>query len=167
MKNERGITIVALGAMIIILAILLAITINYGVNSYDAAKLQNFSYELQQVQGKVDAIHEKILLDEWEYLEMGNNITASEDAMNTFYNVKNVDYNNISEEEWNKYYYDNYENLTKYRYIPEETLRKELNISSEPGDMIINFETREVISVKGFKYKNYTFYTLEQMKETN
>ncbi|MCI9365459.1 MAG: hypothetical protein HFJ54_02320 [Clostridia bacterium] len=47
---------------------------------------------------------------------------------------------------------------TTYRYFTEEDLEKDLDITSKPGDVIINFTTKEVISVNGFKYEGKIYY---------
>ena len=161
MKKEKGITLVTLVITIVLLVIISAITINQGHESIDAVKLQNYNYELQQVQGKVDTIYEKIKLGQEEYITLGSNITESTKAMETLKEVKNIDYTNIPEEDRDAFYKDD---NTLYRYLNENEIKENLDITSNPGDMIINFQTREVISVNGFEYKEKTYYTLNEMK---
>ena len=121
------------------------------VNSLNAAKFQNFSYELQQIQGKVDSIYEKIKLGDESYIILGNEITDSEKAMNTLNMVKGINYLNILDSQRDQYYYQ--ENFSYYRYLTEDNLENIFDITSNPGDVIINFTTREVISVDGFEYE--------------
>lgn len=47
---------------------------------------------------------------------------------------------------------------TTYRYFTEEDLEEELDITSNPGDVIINFLTKEVISVNGIRYEGNIYY---------
>lgn len=162
MKKENGITLIVLITTVILMIILAAVAINTGSDSIEAVKLQNFNYELQQVQGKVDTIYEKIKLGNEEYKTLGSNITESNEAVQVLKTVKNLDYTNLSEEERDNYYYD--DTNTKYRYLSENQVKSNLNISSNPGDMIINFETREVISVDGYEYKSQIYYSLDQMR---
>ena len=162
MKSEKGITLIVLITTIVIMVILASVAINTGYYSIESAKLQNFNYELQQVQGKVDTMYEKIKLGNEEYKTLGSDITISNKAVQTLKTVKNIDYTNLSEDDRDKYYYD--ETNTKYRYLSENEIRSNMNISSNPGDMIINFETREVISVDGYEYKDEIYYSLDQMR---
>ena len=161
LRNEKGITILILTITIILMVILAGATINYGVNSLNAAKFQNFSYELQQIQGKVDSIYEKIKLGDESYIILGNEITDSEKAMNTLNMVKGINYLNILDSQRDQYYYQ--ENFSYYRYLTEDNLENIFDITSNPADVIINFTTREVISVDGFEYEGRTYYTLSEL----
>lgn len=162
MKKEKGITLIILIIMVVLMAILITTTVNYGVNSSNSVKFQNFRYELEEVQGKVDAIYEKIKLGDESYITLGKEMTTSSEAMNTLQSVKNVDYSSImTDTQKEKYYYQ--DTYTYYRFFPESELKEEFQISSNPGDMIINFKTREVISVDGFTYDGKTYYMLDQM----
>ena len=164
MKAEKGITLISLVITVVLLIILAAVSINAGFDSIGTMKLQNFNYELQQVQGKVDTIYEKIKLGQTEYITLGSNITESTEAMQTLKTVKNIDYSNIAEEDKENYYYE--ETNTTYRYLTEAEVKEVLNISSNPGDMIINFITKEVISVEGFDYDDTTYYTLTEFNNS-
>lgn len=164
MTNEKGITLISLVTTIIIMIILAAVAVNYGISSIETAKLQNFNYELQQVKGKVNTIFEKIKLGEEDYIILGSNITESSDAVNTLKAVKNIDYGSLSEEDRENYYYK--DDYTTYRYLTEAQVQELFDITSNPGDMIINFQTTEVISVYGFEYKGNTYYTLSDFNNT-
>lgn len=162
MKRESGITMFALLITIVLMGILITATVNYGVNSLDTVKFQNFRYELEQVQGKVDTIYEKIKLGETDYLIRGSNITDNEKAKNTLEMVRGINYSNILESQRDNYYYEDV--FTYYRYLTQYEVQNLFGISSEPGDMIINFKTREVISVDGFTFDGITYYSLSDMK---
>ena len=161
MKNEKGITMIVLIITAAIMTILATAIVYTGNDSIQGVKLKNFNYELQQVQGKVDTIYEKIQLGQDEYKVLGSNITESNKAMQTLITTKGIDYQNIAEENRDKYYYN--ATTTKYRYLNGNEAKEKLDISSSPGDLIINFETREVISVDGYEYKGKTIYTAESM----
>ena len=157
LRKEKGITMVALVITIILMMILLGATVYYGSQSLQTTRLQNFNYELQQIQGKVDVIYQKMQEGDIQYINWGKNITTSKEAVNTLRLVTGVDYSSIvntSEE----YYYTT--DITKYRLFTPNDLNSKMGISSMPGDMIINFETREVISVKGFEYDGVTYYRI-------
>lgn len=162
MTNDKGITLIALIITVLLTIILAAVTINYGMDSYDIVKLQNFKYELQQIQGKVDTIYEKIKLaseeEKTNYITLGDNITQLQTAVNVLNTLTEIDYSDMTEEEREEYYYQ--DEYTTYRYLSESDIQEELDISSNPGDMIINFLTREVISVNGIEYEGKTYYRL-------
>lgn len=161
MRSEKGITMIVLIITVLLMAILATVMINSGGNSLETVKLQNFNYEMQQVQGKVDALYEKIKLGNEEYIILGNQITDSQEAMDTLKNVKGINYSGILDSQREEYYYQ--DNFTYYRYLTQNDLKNLFDITSEPGDMIINFKTREVISVKGFVYEGRTYHTLNDM----
>ena len=167
MKNERGITMITLIITIILMMILAGVIIKYGTGSYDVVNYQNFQYELMQVQGKVDVIYEKIKLgteeEKTNYITLGENITESNDAITTLYEITGIDYENVSQEDRENYYYQDI--YTTYRYLSEDEVKETLSLSSSPGDLIINFQTREVISVYGFEYEDSSYYRLSDFSE--
>jgi len=167
MKNEHGITMITLIITIVLMMILAGVIIKYGTGSYDVVNYQNFQYELMQVQGKVDVIYEKIKLgteeEKAEYITLGNDITEYENAITTLYELTGIDYDNITQEERGDYYYQ--DTYTIYRYLSENEVKETFNLSSSPGDMIINFLTREVISVHGFEYEDTIYYRLSDFNE--
>ncbi len=162
MKKETGITMVALIITIILMIILITATVNYGVNSLRTIKFQNFRYELEQVQGKVDTIYEKIKLGETDYFMIGENVTDNEEAKNTLQIARQINYSNILDSQKDNYYYR--ETYTYYRYLTQYEVQNLFDISSEPGDLIINFKTRDVISVQGFTFDDRTYYSLSELK---
>lgn len=104
MKNEKGITLTILAVTIIIMVILAGTVMTYGTNSLNASKMKNFSYEMQQIQGKVDTLHEKIKIGKEEYIILGRDITQSGRAMNTLKKVKEIDYASITDVKNSEYY---------------------------------------------------------------
>lgn len=61
MRNEKGITLIVLIVTILLMIILASVAIQSGGGSVKEIEFQNFSYELQQIQGRVDTIHEKMI----------------------------------------------------------------------------------------------------------
>lgn len=167
MKEEKGITLITLAITVLIMIILLGAGIRYGSNSYSEVKLQNFSYEMQQIQGRVDTIHEKMSMVEntpnYIFLDneqMGVNIAYSNAALKTLKDVKNIDYLSselqTNEELYNKLYFkytsgSNTQAYSYYRYFSASELESKLDLKNPKNDVIINFKTREVISVKRTK----------------
>ncbi len=188
LKNEKGITLLILVIMVMVLGILLYAGINAGTTSVAEVNLQNFSYEMQQIQGRVDSIHEKMSMeDEPTYVRLGEgapigqNVTVAEankkDPNNpdkpTAKELLNdekivnpaVDYNDISIQSNKKYYPET--GITAYRYLSPADLKSDLGITNAKNSVIINFETREVISLEGFNYYGTTYYTRKQLTYIN
>lgn len=169
LKNEKGITLVVLMITVILMLILVGAGITYGTTSIGEIRLQNFSYEMQQIQGRVDATYEKMKTEKENpsYVSlnnkmMGKNITTSDEAMDTLKTVtKNrINYRTITTDN-EEYYYNRVD--TMYRYFSKKELDTFFDIKNATQDVIINFKTREVISVKGQKYKEMTYYRLNDI----
>ena len=56
MKNQKGITLVALIITVVVLLIITAVSINFGTDSLDDTRLRGFYAELEIVQKRVDDI---------------------------------------------------------------------------------------------------------------
>lgn len=87
---------------------------------------------------------------------MKNASTAALDLLKE----RSIDYMTASSTD-PKYYIDGY---SIYRYFTKYQLESELDIKDSKQEVIINFQTREVISVQGKTYNDITYHTLEQMK---
>lgn len=166
MKDERGITLVVLVITVIIMAILVSTGVRYGISSYDKVKLQNFSYEMQQIQGRVDSVAQKMKMDESSYFiyldgkTMGVNVGASKLALETLKKVKRIDYLGASSSDKNLYPVTG---EAIYRYYSARSLEEDLDVKNASQDVIINFKTREVISVNGIKYDGKIYYRLKDI----
>lgn len=169
LKNEKGITLLALIITVIIMIILVSAGIRYGGTSLSEVKLQNFSYELEQIQGRVDAIYEKMSMESKpSYVTLngdviGRGIGHSTDAIITLDNVIGIDYS-IANKSNEDLFCQEVARESYYRYFSKDDLERTLDIKNASQDFIINFKTREVISVKGQTYNNKTYYRLKDIK---
>ena len=59
MRNEKGITLIALTITIIILIILASITTYSGISTIKSSKLNKFKQELEIMQSQVNVLYEK------------------------------------------------------------------------------------------------------------
>ena len=174
MKNERGITLLVLVLTVVIMMILVGTGIAYGTNSISEVRLQNFSYELQQIQGQVNALYEKMKMDpNTEYISvasikdgntLGADVRLQSEALATLYKVKtdiNYDkpYNQMTDSEKARHYANQYETI--FRYFSAEDLEEIFNIKNSKRDVIINFKTREVISVDGVVCDEIEYHRLQ------
>ena len=159
MKNEKGITLLSLVITVMIMLILSAVGIKYGINSYQGIKLKNFAYELEQIQGAVDAKHEEMITDDIDFTAYGQDISESNDALGVLKKVKRIHYSTLQNNNTNSYS----NGKTKYRYFSKNDLKKVFDIKSPKLNVIINMETREVISVIGQKLDGVTYYTVKDI----
>ncbi len=167
MKTEKGVTLLVLIITVIIMAILIGAGITAGRSSVAEVKLQNFSFQLQQVQGQVDSMREKMSIEsEPNYISLngkiiGQNINASEEARKTMASLPGgVDYSNQALQGNSKYYVEiNGLSYSTYRYLSKSDLARYLNIKNAEYEVIVNFDTREVFSVKPFIYNEKPYYT--------
>lgn len=152
MKNknsEKGITIVALVLTIIILLILASTATYTGIESYNKAEQIKFVSQLQLIQAKVD---EMVQDKEFDAAEIGNKLTSDQQSI-------------LNSANGNDEIVGNSENSENIKYFTKDELSKVFNIDNVDEDIIINFETREVISTVGFKYKGTTYYTQYKLPE--
>lgn len=106
MKNEKGITLIILVITVIILIILVVTTVQTGSLSISGVKLQNFTYEMQQIQGAVDKTYQRMTMDantDYTYYAslnngnpLGQNVGTSAEAMDLLEELKNIDYRTAS-----------------------------------------------------------------------
>lgn len=144
--KESGITLVALILTIILLLILATITAYNGIDSYKKSKVMKFIAEMQLIQGKVDA-----MANSNEYNRIGT--AASGAGMESLSAA--IENNELTSNES--------ANSENYRYLTVNDIANYLEIDNATSDIIVNFNTREVISVDGIDYngeQHYTQYSL-------
>lgn len=144
LKNNKGITLVALIITVILMLILVSVATYSGINTYKNTEVTKFVAQMQLIQTKVDE-----LVEENNIENIGEEITTDE----TKKNIISLAYSN-GEVQDNT---DEYKN--KFRYISRENLELQLDIADIDNDILVNFETREVISVNGVEYDGKKYYT--------
>lgn len=143
MKNEKGITLVSIVITIIIMSILAVIGVNYGTSTIKGMQYQNFNYQLEQIQGRVDVIHEKINSGDNSYQTMGESAALSSEAT-AILNKLGI----ASSEQ------------SDYRYFTPKDLEDDLGIANINMEVVINFKTKDVISINGFLYEGKIHHRL-------
>ena len=144
LKNSKGITIVALIITVILMLILVSVATYSGINTYKNTEVTKFVAQMQLIQTKVDE-----LVEENNIENIGEEITTDE----TKKNIIDLAYTN-GEIQSNT---DEYKN--KFKYISRENLELQLDIADIEDDVLVNFETREVISISGVEYGGKKYYT--------
>ena len=145
MKNQKGITLVALLITIIIMAILASVATYSGLESVKSAQISTFTEELEMIQARVNVIYEK------------RKKSAEEKA---YYDNLGQDVTIVNQELLTAILGDS--SSEGFRYFSKEDLTK-LELDDIRQDVIINFNTGEVISVTGIKIDDVMYYKLKDL----
>ena len=143
-NSQSGITLVALITTIILMLILSTIIVYNGIDSYSKSQIMKFITEMQVIQGRVDT-----LAKSGTYAGIGESVSTKPkgtQALNAA--VANNDLANTDEI-----------NLEDYRYLSTDDIATFLEIDNATSDIVVNFKTREVISVDGVDYNGTQHYT--------
>lgn len=141
-KDNNGITLVSLIIAIILMAILVTVGTYSGINTYKSAKVTKFVAQMQLVQGKVDELTQAN-----EAEKLGENVNQEQKSI-------------IDKAYANNEIKDNSEEYKQsYKYFSKENLKNQLDIEDIEDEILINFETREVVSLNGVEYNGKTYYT--------
>lgn len=142
-KDNKGITLVALIITVILMLILASVSVYTGVDTYKQARVMEYVQEMQLIQSKVDEVVGTSTKE--ELLNLGVEVTTNEQmkAINSAYANGEITSND----------------RTKYRYLNRSDLNNIFSIDAASVDIMINFETREVVSVNGVKDDDITYYT--------
>ncbi len=147
MKKEEGITLTSLIITVIIMIIIAGITTTAGLESMRSAEKTRMMTELQIIQEKVNTIYEKRQLNK-ENIEYYNSLGQDLSKVNQ---VKLEEALNGTKPEG-------------YRYFSKEDL-KQLDLENIEQEVIINFETRDVVSITGIPIDDSTYYRLSEIPE--
>ena len=142
LKEEKGITLITLVITILIMLILAGITVTSGLESVEMTKQTSMITQLEMIQEKVNTIYEKGKLNQEDieyYYSLGQDISTLDEQK------RKELLKDIPQEE--------------YRYFSQEGL-KQLELDNISQDVIINFKTRDVISVNGILIDKIIYYRL-------
>ena len=141
-KNQKGITLIVLIITIIIMLILVSVTVEVGTGSIDNSKLISFLSYMQTIQGKVD-----IIAGSEDYSNYGETLTNSN--INKLQNVLNST---------NESFFTTIDS-SSLKFFDSSHIASDLGVDNIDDEVIIDFETREVISLKGIEYEGKIYYT--------
>ncbi len=148
--EEKGITLVTLVVTIIVLLILSTVTITISVDQFDNIKLKGFYTKLETVQQGI----EKIAETNESYIDSNNNTIYLRDLGE----VPTEEQKNLIESLG--YTSEN------FKFFTASQVEQELEITGVDLDLLIDFNTRNVISTQGIEADGKTYYTLENKKYT-
>lgn len=149
MKQEQGITLITLVVTVLVMAILATVTIEYGGPIIKRADLQTINTNMLMIQAKAKAIGENARFNNDESKYIGAKIQdIAENEM-----IKNLIDKGVinTTENWR---------LLQQAQLDSMGLGK---LNQERG-YIVNYDTNEVVYVKGFEHEGVTYYKLSEMK---
>lgn len=145
LQNERGITLVSLVLIIIVVMILSGATIYSGMSTIKNTNKTSFISELEIIQAKVNTIYEK------------RNTNTSD--MN-FYDAIGQPLSVVEQEKLNNAL--NGISQEGFKFFNKTDLEK-LGLSNIKQDVLINFNTREVVSLTGIEIDGIKYYKLRDI----
>lgn len=143
-KDNRGITLVALIITIILMLILVSVTTYSGINSYKNAQVTKFVTQMQLLQAKVDDLVSSKTIEELNSMDLQTPTTQEQqNAINSAFNNEEVTSSNVDE----------------YKVFTKEDVLNKLDVEDVQNDIMVNFATREIVSLVGIEYEGETYYT--------
>ena len=166
-KTDKGITMIALVMVVILLFILSAVTVYEANNVISAARVESTMTNLLLIQAKVRIINEKVVFEKddekKQELYVGTKLSESPNTISKIKEQQTENNKTIIEN------IDDEEVSSKYYVLSQ----KELNdfglstINASEG-YIVNYETEEVIYVKGVQDQNEKIlHTLTELLNIN
>lgn len=145
LQKESGITLITLVVTIIVLIFLAGIATSSGINTIRGANKTAFISELEMIQAKVNSIYEKIN-------------SSSDDAQ--YYNSIGQPLSVVQTDKLSEVFKDTSQD--GFKYYGSADLEK-LGLDDIKQEVLINFNTREVISLTGFEIDGVTYYKLKDI----
>ena len=142
-KDEKGISLLSLIITVIIMSILVGVSTYYGIESYKQAQVKQFVVQMQLIQTRVDE-----LVELNEYQNLGSDASSYSVILSNANKSDGVS-NNIND----------------YKYFSKENLKNQFDIDNIDDGVLINFSTREVVSIVGIEYEGKTYYTQYKLPE--
>ena len=153
MKNEKGITLVALIIMVAILLIIASVSLYSGRDSLDNVNLNNFYMQLEIVQKRVDdiaATNEKYIDEDGNDIDIknaGQELNQNQKAkLIKILEANNIDSTNIIE---------------NFRYFTVQEIKDILDLTEIDYNLFINFEKRIIVAEKGITVEGISYHLLK------
>lgn len=140
--NQKGITLIVLVITIVLMVMLAAVTIEVGTGSIDNSKLLSFLSYMQTIQSKVN------LIAEYEdYSNYGEALSSgNKSKLQTILNSENESFSTTIDSSYLKFFDSSH-------------IASDLGVDNIDDEIVVDFNTREVISLNGIKYEGEMYYT--------
>ena len=143
-KDNKGITLIALVITILIMLILVSVTTYTGIDTYKHAQVSKFVTQMQLLQTKVDDLVATNTNDELNNLPL-QAVTTQEQTEAIVNAFKQGEITTAD--------------TSKYKVFTKDDVFNILDIEDVQDDIMVNFETREIVSTVGIEYKDVVYYT--------
>ena len=154
LTNEKGVTLQSLIITIVLLLILTSIGTTAGTSALEYSKYSKLKTELQLLQTKVNELNENNDYSKGQDLKNVNN--AQKEILEKE-EVKSIIYKGKEDKK------DEVKNGFKFFSVSE--IKNDFDLSGIERSYLINVDYRYVVSCEGFKYKNVTYYMIDQMDD--
>ena len=154
LTNEKGVTLQSLIITIVLLLILTSIGTTAGTSALEYSKYSKLKTELQLLQTKVNELNENNDYSKGQDLKNVNN--AQKEILEKE-EVKSIIYKGKEDKK------DEVKNGFKFFSVSE--IKSDFDLSGIERSYLINVDYRYVVSCEGFKYKNVTYYMIDQMDD--
>lgn len=144
MKENKGITLVALIITVIILMMLAGVMISSMDDTYEKSQAIQFSSYMKMIQKKVDFYLE----DGTDFKTLGQ--TLPTDKRSKLQDIINADTQNLIE--------TTDLNSDNLRYFNSMDIEKYFEVSNINDEIVVNFANREVISLNGVERDGIMYY---------
>lgn len=161
-KNNKGITLIALVVTVIVLIILVSIGTNSGLDTVKSSRYYEAISELKIMQTKVNEIYEECRnaqTDEEKNAiieKYGESVKISSKSSEIVKAYSAVKAKNIAGEEIGE--------ASDYRYFSKDYIKDTLDLDGIKYDFAVNIKTRTVILIDGFEKDEETYYALCQIE---
>jgi Tfp pilus assembly protein PilE len=157
LKNNRGITMIALVITVIVLIILASITTYSGVSTIRESRFYKAISEMKVMQAAVNEWYEDYKSGDSSIWDKGVSLNSSgkNEQITKAYNSAKT--NNLNGTDIG--------DITGYKFYSSNLIVDDLDIDGISYDFIINIETRNVILVDGIERKGVTYYSLNEIEE--
>lgn len=149
-KNSKGITLVSLVITIIILILITSVTVYTGTNVIKQVTLQNVNTDMMLIRAKVKTMEEQAKFNK-------DNSNYKGTPLIDVHDNKKID--KLVDEEI-------VEDITKYYLLSKEDLN---SMGLEKIDIadgyLVNYESEEIIYVRGLKKEDNMYYKLSDIKD--
>ena len=154
LTNEKGVTLQALIITIVLLLIVTSIGATAGTSALEYSKYSKLKTELQLLQTKVNELNENNDSSKGQDL---NNVNNAQKEILEKEEVKSIIYKGKEDKK------DEVKNGFKFFSVSE--IKSDFDVSGIERSYLINVDYRYVVSCEGFKYKNVTYYMIDQMDD--
>lgn len=154
MKNENGITLMALIIIVAVLLIIASVSIYTGTESLDNISLNGFYTKLEIVQERID----DIATTNESYIDGNNSIYIKDAGQDLTTDQINKLQNILEQKEIS------YANISDFRYFTIQDVKNILGLEEINYNLFINFKNRIVVVEDGITIGDITYYMLEDTK---